>query len=244
MDILRFLIGLVTGLIIALIIWYLNRQKLAKLGQSEAAARQQLADAQTKLKGADVSLTSERAGHQAAIQQATSQIENARGETEALRARLAASEADCQQQTARLEAQLDSAQSEAEDLRSELAAAHAETQALQERLAALPSEPTRGEFDALAAAVAAEDEGPDDDLTLIEGIGPKISALLKQAGIHSFKQLSQTRIDRLREILDAAGSNFRIANPATWSVQAHLAAAGLLDELKALQDVLTGGVKR
>ena len=41
--------------------------------------------------------------------------------------------------------------------------------------------------------------------------------------------------------LDAAGSQFASHDPTTWPQQAELAAAGKMDELKALQDALQGG---
>lgn len=80
-----------------------------------------------------------------------------------------------------------------------------------------------------------------DDLELIEGIGPKIAGLLTDAGISTFAQLAETSVEKIQEILDAAGPNYAIANPATWSKQSALAAAGKLDELKTLQDELTAG---
>lgn len=80
-----------------------------------------------------------------------------------------------------------------------------------------------------------------DNLELIEGIGPKISALLKSAGITTFKQLAATEVSRLQKILDDA--DLRIADPATWPEQARLAAAGKLDELEAMQSELKGGRK-
>jgi len=77
-----------------------------------------------------------------------------------------------------------------------------------------------------------------DDLTLIEGIGPKISGVLQSAGISSFASLADTSEERLREIL---AGKIRIANPATWAEQARLAAAGKFDELTALQATLKAG---
>ena len=82
---------------------------------------------------------------------------------------------------------------------------------------------------------------PPDDLKLIEGIGPKISQLLMDNGILTFAQLAGTSIDHLQAILEAAGPNFRLADPTTWPEQAKLAADGTWDELEALQDRLIGG---
>ena len=65
-----------------------------------------------------------------------------------------------------------------------------------------------------------------DDFTQIEGIGPKIEQVLADAGIITFAQLAATSAPRLREILTAAGSRYRITDPTTWPDQAALAAAG------------------
>jgi large subunit ribosomal protein L30 len=78
-----------------------------------------------------------------------------------------------------------------------------------------------------------------DDLTVIEGIGPKIGGLLQAAGIHTFGELAATDTARLTEILQAA--NLRLASPETWPEQAQLAAAADWDGLKQLQDRLKGG---
>ncbi len=65
-----------------------------------------------------------------------------------------------------------------------------------------------------------------DDLTKIEGIGPKIAQVLADAGITTFAALASTSAARLREILNAAGSRYRITDPTTWPEQATHAAAG------------------
>ena len=80
-----------------------------------------------------------------------------------------------------------------------------------------------------------------DDLTRIEGIGPKIAELLHVAGIDTFAALASTKVERLQAILHEAGSHFSNHDPASWPQQSALAAAGKWDELKKLQDELNGG---
>lgn len=80
-----------------------------------------------------------------------------------------------------------------------------------------------------------------DDLKIVEGIGPKIAELLINAGIKTWKALAETGTDRLREILDAAGSSYQIHDPGTWAEQSGLAEAADWDALKKLQDELKGG---
>jgi ribosomal protein L30 len=90
------------------------------------------------------------------------------------------------------------------------------------------------------AAKPAKASAQNDDLELIEGIGPKIAAVLKSAGIVTFADLAAADQDRLTEILQQE-SNLRLADPATWPEQAALAAAGKWDEFKALTEQLKGG---
>ncbi len=80
-----------------------------------------------------------------------------------------------------------------------------------------------------------------DDLKIVEGIGPKIEDVLKKAGILTFEQLSKTPSEQISEILEAAGSQFKMHDPTTWSAQAELAAKQEWEKLKAYQDYLLGG---
>jgi predicted flap endonuclease-1-like 5' DNA nuclease len=80
-----------------------------------------------------------------------------------------------------------------------------------------------------------------DDLKIVEGIGPKIEELLHKGGINSWKALSETSVERLKEILDAAGPSYQIHDPGTWAQQAGLADQGKWDELKKWQDELDAG---
>jgi len=82
-----------------------------------------------------------------------------------------------------------------------------------------------------------------DDLKKIEGIGPKISELLQNGGIKTFAQLADAKVEKLKEILEAAGSRYKMHDPTTWPQQSALAATGKWDELKVLQDELQGGKK-
>ena len=80
-----------------------------------------------------------------------------------------------------------------------------------------------------------------DDLTKIEGIGPKVQQLLNQAGISTFAELANRTPAQLDEILDAAGSIYKAMDESSWPKQAALAAEGKWDELQKLQDELVGG---
>ncbi len=80
-----------------------------------------------------------------------------------------------------------------------------------------------------------------DDLKAIEGIGPKIESLFHDAGILTWKALSESSVDSLKDILAAAGDRYRLADPGTWPEQARMAHEGLWDKLNEYQDFLQGG---
>jgi predicted flap endonuclease-1-like 5' DNA nuclease/glutathione synthase/RimK-type ligase-like ATP-grasp enzyme len=80
-----------------------------------------------------------------------------------------------------------------------------------------------------------------DDLKKIEGIGPKIEELLNNIGIMTFVQLAVTPLQKLQEMLDAAGKRFAMHDPTSWTLQANLASKNDWESLKQLQSQLIGG---
>ncbi|MFZ4427390.1 MAG: hypothetical protein ACOYOO_09545 [Saprospiraceae bacterium] len=90
------------------------------------------------------------------------------------------------------------------------------------------------------APVALEKARPDD-LKIVEGIGPKVEQVLKEAGIANWAELAAQDTASLQGLLDQAGPAFRLMDPSTWPEQALLAAEGRWDALRALQDALKGG---
>jgi large subunit ribosomal protein L27 len=92
-----------------------------------------------------------------------------------------------------------------------------------------------------AKSKAKSGDSGKDDLKKIEGIGPKIESLLNEAGIFTFASLAGSDVEKLKEILEAAGSRYRIHDPNTWTKQASIAAEGNWEALKKLQDELKGG---
>lgn len=105
---------------------------------------------------------------------------------------------------------------------------------VEEKVVAEPTE-------AKPKAVKKADKG--DNLKMVEGVGPKIEGLLHDAGIVTFKDLSEASVERIQEILDEAGPRYKTHNPGTWPKQAEMAAEGKWDELKEWQDSLNGGVE-
>ncbi len=80
-----------------------------------------------------------------------------------------------------------------------------------------------------------------DNLTIISGIGPKVSAILRIAGITTFVKLAALNAKKIKEILVAENPRLlQLVDPTTWAEQAGLAATGEWDVLKSLQDSLRG----
>ena len=80
-----------------------------------------------------------------------------------------------------------------------------------------------------------------DDLTRIEGIGPKVAKTLAKAGISTFEALASTSVEDIQKILMDA--KLQMMDATTWPQQAELAAKGDWDALEKLQDSLSGGRK-
>jgi predicted flap endonuclease-1-like 5' DNA nuclease len=118
-----------------------------------------------------------------------------------------------------------------------------------QRIADLEAELKRSRIAApidLAAARAAGFSSikGEDDLEVVEGIGPKIAELFQAKGVKTFAQLAAMTAAQIQPMLDAAGPNFRLANPETWPDQADLAARNRWTALKAMQDGLTAGNRK
>ncbi|MBE1877784.1 helix-hairpin-helix domain-containing protein [Myceligenerans pegani] len=95
-----------------------------------------------------------------------------------------------------------------------------------------------------AAAVAPEPEQPaDEDLKVIEGIGPKIEKALKAAGITSYAQVAATSEAELRESIAKSGIKFA-PSVKTWAQQAQYLVEGDGAGLDEYQDYLVGGQER
>ncbi|MBN1303708.1 MAG: DUF4332 domain-containing protein [Anaerolineales bacterium] len=78
-----------------------------------------------------------------------------------------------------------------------------------------------------------------DDLTKIEGIGPKVKKILNSAGITTFADLAKAKAKDIDKLLDAEG--LQMMDSIEWIQQAKLAAKGDWNALQKLQDGLKGG---
>jgi predicted flap endonuclease-1-like 5' DNA nuclease len=70
----------------------------------------------------------------------------------------------------------------------------------------------------IATETGAAEAGVADDLTLIDGVGPKAAAALTAGGVTTFKQLAALSVDQVKAILAAGNIKFA-PTVATWAEQ-------------------------
>ena len=96
-------------------------------------------------------------------------------------------------------------------------------------------------FDRVAAKAAFGKTIKQDDLTVVEGIGPKIRELFHNHDVTTWAGLAECSVDKCQEVLSSGGKRFEIHKPGTWPDQAKMAASGQWQKLKDWQDKLDGG---
>ena len=173
-------------------------------------------------------------------------IDELTAERDGLHAQLTNAEKDL----ASLKYQLDEANKENSRLRAALNSCEADKSILASKLAAAEGDDGDGTGLGIASGTPGDGGGVDfaallgnENLQIVEGVGPKIEGLLKDGGIGNWAAFGAASVDRLQEILDAAGSRYKLANPKTWPQQAKLADEGKWDELIEYQKFLDAGVE-
>lgn len=97
-------------------------------------------------------------------------------------------------------------------------------------------------YDAKAAKAIFGKSIKHNDLTVVEGIGPKIQGLFHENGVDSWKKLAACSVATCQKVLDSGGEKFKLHTPTTWPKQAQLAYEGKWQELFDWQEKLDGGV--
>lgn len=91
-------------------------------------------------------------------------------------------------------------------------------------------------FDSAAAKAAFGKAVKEDDLKVVEGIGPKIAGMFNEAGIKTWKALSESSVAECQKVLDGGGDRYKIHDPASWPMQSKMAYEGKWKELSKWQD--------
>ncbi len=119
----------------------------------------------------------------------------------------------------------------------------AEKAAPAEKEAETKAEAKKPAKEAAPAKEPKQKKATSDDLTKIEGIGPKAAEALVAAGIDSYENLAKSNEEKIKEILTAASSHMAHLDPGSWPKQSQMAADGKWEELKEWQDSVKGGVE-
>jgi len=138
---------------------------------------------------------------------------------------------------AKLEADLDACRKSKINLESDLALANSSSA----NTGIISSFAAATAFDANAAKAIFGKKIKENDLTIVEGIGPKIQELFHNYDIKTWKALSECSIEKCQNVLDSGGERFRIHKPRTWPEQAKMAYEGRWEDLLKWQDELDGG---
>jgi large subunit ribosomal protein L16 len=71
----------------------------------------------------------------------------------------------------------------------------------------------------------------NEDLTKVYGLGDHLAEKLEAAGIDTYAKLAETELDRLREVIEADGTDEHSVNEETWAAQARFLADGDIEGL-------------
>lgn len=91
-------------------------------------------------------------------------------------------------------------------------------------------------FDGTAAKTVFGKIVKENDLKVVEGIGPKIEEMFHEAGIKTWKALSETSVASCQEILNKGGERYKVHDPASWPMQAKMCYENKWKELMKWQD--------
>lgn len=127
--------------------------------------------------------------------------------------------------------------SELIELKSKIAKLEADLAASNKKMAAESLAKISREipFNKSAAKAAMGKNVKQDDLKIIEGIGPKIEGLFHNYDIKTWKVLSGTTVSKCQEVLDSGGDRYTVHDPASWPMQAKMCYEGKWKELSKWQ---------
>ncbi len=91
-------------------------------------------------------------------------------------------------------------------------------------------------FDANAAKAAFGKVIKQDDLKVVEGIGPKIEEMFHKSGIKTWKELSEIAVAKCQQILDGGGERYKVHDPASWPMQSKMCYENKWSELFKWQE--------
>ena len=92
------------------------------------------------------------------------------------------------------------------------------------------------EFDFKAAKAVFGKTVKQDDLKVIEGIGPKIESLFHNYDIKTWDALAHITVAKCQEVLGSGGDRYRVHDPSSWPMQAMMCYENKWKELYRWQE--------
>ncbi len=130
-----------------------------------------------------------------------------------------------------IEAMADELRVKNSDLQSKLAHCQERLDVQKQKLGS-----AQHQFDAKAAKKAFGRYIAEDDLKVVEGIGPKIEGLFHNYNIKTWEALSRTPVAKCYEVLQSGGEKYRVHDPASWPMQAKMCYENKWKELYRWQE--------
>ena len=110
-----------------------------------------------------------------------------------------------------------------------------ELNSCKEQLAEARSDNSKGSksigFDFKAAKAVFGKTIKENDLKVIEGIGPKIEGLFHNYDIKTWDALAHISVSKCQEVLESGGDRYRVHDPSSWPMQAMMCHEGKWKDL-------------
>jgi len=148
---------------------------------------------------------------------------------------------DSSDRITKLEADLEACRKGRLKLESDLSAAKSASANVASSFAAPAAAVSDVAFDADGAKAVFGKRIKENDLTVVEGIGPKIQELFHNHDVMTWRALSECSVDKCQAVLNSGGDRFKMHKPGTWPKQAGMAADGRWADLLKWQSELDGG---
>ncbi len=132
-----------------------------------------------------------------------------------------------------------STESELADLKRKSNSLESELEACKAKLAAAGEAANGGrkahEFDYKTAKAIFGKTIKENDLKVIEGIGPKIEGLFHNFDIKTWDALAHISVAKCQEVLQSGGDRYRVHDPSSWPMQAKMCHEGKWKQLHRWQ---------
>ena len=122
------------------------------------------------------------------------------------------------------------------DLENKVSSLGEELTSCQKALENAKSDGQGHEFDFKMAKSVFGKTIKQDDLKVIEGIGPKIEGLFHNYNIKTWDALAHVTVAKCQEVLESGGDRFRVHDPSSWPMQAMMCYENKWKELYRWQE--------